>query len=146
MPDGVTILELLLGSLAFVLLFGVVFLFGRRRWLAKQGWVFDCSLRALTTTLSSGWMLGVARLNGENLEWYRVFSASFRPAMTLRRRATQLASLRETNPAERAILYDQTRVAQLRGESASVEVAMSEENLTAFLSWLEAAPPGVDYI
>ena len=145
MPDGLTILELLLGSVAVVVLFGLVFLFGRRRWLAAQGWVFDCSLRPVTTTPSTGWMLGVARLSGENLEWYRVFSASFRPAVILRRRGTRLASLRETDPAESAILYDQARVAQLRGESASVELAMSTDNLTALLSWLEAAPPGVDY-
>lgn len=145
MPDALTWAEWALASAALLVLLVVVFLFVRRRWLSHRGWVFDCSLRRLTTTPSSGWMLGVARLNGEQFEWYRVFSASSHPKVVLRRGGTQVVSSRGMEPRERAILYDQVRITELRAGDTAVEVALSSANMTALLSWLEAAPPGLDY-
>jgi hypothetical protein len=43
----------------------------RRRLLARQGGTFECSLRLRDAVRGSGWALGVARYNEENLEWFR---------------------------------------------------------------------------
>ena len=144
MPDGVTVAEVVLACVLLMALVPVVWLVARRRWLSHSGWVFDCSLRRSDTT-SSSWMLGVARLNGELIEWYRVFSWSLRPKYVLRRGETQVSSTRVLDPDERALLFDQERVVVLEGEGVSVELAMAPARMTAFLSWLEAAPPGAAY-
>ncbi|WP_040162550.1 DUF2550 domain-containing protein [Nigerium massiliense] len=131
-----------------LLLLPVLGLIVRGRWLAKQGWVFDCSLRSAGET-STGWMLGVARLVGDRFEWYRVFSLSLRPRFTVRRVDAYVASTREPTRAEVASLYDQGRIAavdSIRGGSTDrVEVALAPRDMTAFLSWFEASPPGLGY-
>ncbi len=144
MVDGLTVAELVLACLIVVTLVPILGLVARRRWLASRGWVFECSLRMADTTPSS-WMLGVVRLNGEDLEWYRVFSASLRPRVVLRRGSTHVRTTRFLYPDERALLVEQERVAVLEGGGRTVELAMSPTRETALLSWLEAAPPGLGY-
>lgn len=145
MVDGLTLAELGLVVLLLAALAPVVWLVARRRWLASSGWVFDCSLRAPATTPSPKWMLGVARLNGENMEWYRVFSASLRPKYTIRRGQVHVVMTRVLSPDERALLFDQERVALLRGGAGDIELAMAPDRMTALLSWLESSPPGSTY-
>jgi len=145
LADGLTLAEIVLACVLVVVLVPVLWLVARRRWLARSGWVFDCSLRVLDGAPGSAWMLGVARLNGDLIEWYRVYSWSLRPKVSLHRGQTRVASTRAAEPAERALLYDQDRVAELCGESVSVEVAMVPDRMTAFLSWLESAAPGQSY-
>lgn len=118
----------------------------RRRWLARQGGTFECSLRLRTTTPSTGWSLGVARYNAENLEWFRFFSYSLQPRMTFIRPDVNVLDYREPDPLEAVSLYAGQRVVSLETRSGEEpkqsDLAMSAESLTGLLSWLEAAPPG----
>lgn len=143
MPDGLTLAELGLVVVLLAALIPVIWLIARRRWLASSGWVFDCSLRQLHGS-TGPWMLGVARLNGELMEWYRVFSVSLRPKVTVRRGQVHVVTTRAPRPEERSQLVEAERVAVLGGAD-DVEVAMAPDRMTAFLSWLEAAPPGSSY-
>nr|NLI50638.1 DUF2550 family protein [Propionibacterium sp.] len=145
MVDGLAVVELVLVLVVVAALVPVALLVARRRWLSQKGWVFDCSVRRLEATPSSSWTLGVARFNGETVEWYRVFSWSLRPALTFTRGATQVVATRDATDGERPVLADQQRIAQLRGGGAAIEVAMVPASMTAFLSWLESAPPGFGY-
>jgi len=145
LADGLTLAEIVLGCALVVVLVPVIWLVARRRWLARSGWVFDCSLRILGGSTGSAWMLGVARFNGDLIEWYRVYSWSLRPKVSLHRGQTRVASTRAARAEERALLYDQDRVAELRSDSKAVEVAMVPGRMTAFLSWLESAAPGQSY-
>lgn len=145
MVDGLALAELGLIVILLVALIPVIWLVARRRWLATSGWVFDCSLREAKAAPSSNWMLGVARLSGEDMEWYRVFSVSFRPKVTLRRGQVHVVTTRILEADERALLFDAERVAVLHGGAGDVELAMAPDRMTAFLSWLEAAPPGSTY-
>jgi len=143
--DGLAIVELVLVVVVLAALVPVLALVVRRRWLSQQGWVFDCSLRRLESTPSSTWTLGVARFNGENLEWYRVFAWSLKPFLTFTRGQTHVVATRDASASERPILADQQRVAQLKGGGVNVEVATVPASMTALLSWLESAPPGFGY-
>ena len=54
-----------------------LFVFGlRRRLIQRSGGTFDCSLRwdvpEKPDTSGKGWSYGVARYNGDRIEWYRV--------------------------------------------------------------------------
>ncbi|HYP45078.1 MAG TPA: DUF2550 domain-containing protein [Propionibacteriaceae bacterium] len=118
----------------------------RRRWLARQGGTFECSLRLGAATPGSGWALGVARYNEERLEWFRFFSWSIRPRQSFVRHDITVVNDREPDLVEAGSLYAGQRVVQLRSTSEADpqlwELAMSGESLTGLLSWLEAAPPG----
>lgn len=129
-----------------VLLLPVLYLGGRRRWLARQGGLFDCSLRLSIARPGSGWALGVARYSGDNLEWFRAFSASLRPRLILPRSRSRAGTQRDPDPIESVVLFDDQRILRLEMvDGSSWELAMSVASLTGLLSWLESAPPGARY-
>ncbi len=129
-----------------LLLVPVLFLATRRRWLSRQGGLFDCSLRLSATTPGTGWVLGVARYSGDNLEWFRVFSPSLRPRLIFPRSISHAGAQRDPDPIEAVGLnYEQRIVAIELDDGSSWELAMSLASLTGLLSWLESAPPGSRY-
>lgn len=119
---------------------------GRRRLLARDGLAFECSVRLRTTTPGAGWVLGLARYSGDQLEWFRFFSYSARPRRRFLRGVVRVVETREPDPVEAVALYAGQQVLVLQEASgeppAYAELAMSQDSLTGLLSWLEAAPPG----
>lgn len=127
------------------LLTPLAWMVARRRWLSTRGWTFDCSLRQPDALPGRGWMLGVARYSGETVEWYRVYSWSLVPRVRLTRGATHVSSTREPEASEAGLLYEDQRIAELAGVHEGVCLAMSRQDMTAFLSWMEAALPGQQF-
>jgi hypothetical protein len=135
---------LLLGALVLVLLW-LVWVFGRRRWLGRQGGTFDCSARLETSIPNRGWVLGVARYSGDWLDWHRVFGFSLSPRLRFHRAGTTIADQRPPSAKEMLSLYEGQRVVSLvhtAGDVRTVEIALGGQELTGLLSWLEGAPPG----
>ena len=128
----------MVGLLAAGALVPVIWLIVRRRWLAGRGRVFECSLKPP----GAGWMLGVARFRGDDLEWYRVFSLSLRPRLTLHRQETHVRSVRRPTASEATELYDGHIVTELGGRYGGHLLAMARPDLTAFSSWTESGAPG----
>lgn len=144
---------------ALVILAPFVWLFLRRRWLARLGSMFECSLRLKKSTPGAGWVLGVARYSEDNLEWFRVFSLSFQPRLRFHRPRTRALDDRAPTPMESVLLFDGQNVVKLSvndnerdlpdqpapersAGSGEWELAMTQGALTGLRSWLEAAPPG----
>ncbi|AZM75531.1 DUF2550 domain-containing protein [Streptomyces sp. G3] len=124
-----------------------LFVFGlRRRLIQRSGGTFDCSLRwdapQQDDTGGKGWAYGVARYNGDRVEWYRVFSYSPRPRRVLERSAIEVAGRRLPDGEEELALLSDAVVLACLHRGTRLELAMSEDALTGFLAWLEAAPPG----
>lgn len=119
----------------------------RRRVLARDGGLFECSVRLKTGTPGAGWVLGMARYNAEMLEWFRFFSYSSRPRVSFLRNEVRVGASREPDPVEAVALYAGQRVVELvehdesSAHTRTWEIAMATDSLTGFLSWLEAAPP-----
>ena len=132
------ILGLLL-VLAILLLFSLA---GRRRWLARSGGTFECSLRLRSATPGAGWVLGVGRYSGGRLEWFRFFSFAPRPRETFARGGVRVVESREPDPVEAVSLAAESRILALEVGPDTRELAMSEDSLVGLLAWLEAAPPG----
>ncbi|OEV05715.1 DUF2550 domain-containing protein [Streptomyces oceani] len=142
-------LALLLCGVVLLLVLVGLFVFGvRRRLIQRSGGTFDCSLRwnvsepKAGAPSGKGWVYGVARYNGDQLDWFRVFSYAPRPRRTLQRGVIEVVARREpTGDEELALLVDQVVLECALG-GVRVELAMGEDALTGFLAWLEAAPPG----
>lgn len=144
--DWLGVTEVVALVLVVGLLVPLVSLYARRRWLARQGGLFDCSLRLSTKTPGTGWVLGVARYTGDNLEWFRSFSLSLRPRLVFPRSQTRTGAQREPDPIESVLLYDDQRIVRMElTDGSSWELAMSVASLTGLLSWLESSPPGSRY-
>ncbi|MFI8351119.1 DUF2550 domain-containing protein [Streptomyces sp. NPDC085596] len=124
-----------------------LFLFGlRRRLIQRSGGTFDCSLRWDVSEQSDaggkGWSYGVARYNGDRIEWFRVFSYALRPRRVLERSRIEVAGRRLPEGEEELALLSDAVILACVHQGTRLELAMSEDALTGFLAWLEAAPPG----
>jgi len=127
--------------LLLVLLYGLC-LVVRRRWIARNGGTFELSHRARPDRAGRGWVLGLGRYSAGNLQFFRIFSVSPRPRLTLDRSELLYDGQRTPVAAEANSLYVGHVVVACRDASGEFELAMSPEALTGFLAWLEAAPPG----
>ena len=124
----------------------VLFLATRRRWLSRQGGLFVCCLRLSATTPGAGWVLGVARYSGDNLEWFRVFSPSLRPRVIFPRSVSRAGAQRDPDPIEAVGLSHDQRIVEIElTDGHSWELAMSSPSMTGLLSWRESSPPGARY-
>lgn len=117
----------------------------RRRVLSRHGGTFELSCRVRADRAGRGWVLGLGRYSGENLEWFRVFSLSSRPKRVWPRETLSYDGRREAFGAEQMSLYPDHLVIHCQTPSGEVELAMSAGSLTGFQSWLEARPPGADW-
>ena len=127
--------------LVLVLLYGLCLVI-RRRWISRHGGTFEFSVRVRPSKAGRGWVLGVGRYSGDVLEWFRIFSLLPRPKLVLHRSELSYDGRREPVGSESYSLYAGHVIAECHTATGPLEVAMSSEALTGFLSWLEAAPPG----
>ncbi len=132
-----------LGAVVVLVLLAIAVLAVRRRMLTRTGGTFDCSLRLRPSGPGKGWTLGVGRYAGDIVEWYRVFSYSPRAGRVFRRRDLEIIDRRKPHAAELSALLGGAVIVRCReGSGDEVELAMDNDALTGFLSWLESAPPG----
>jgi Protein of unknown function (DUF2550) len=128
-----------------VLVYGVL-LVVRRRLLSRNGGTFELSHRMWPDQEPGrGWLLGLGRYSGEQLEWFRIFSLAPRPKRAWSRGRLSYLGVREPEGLERTVLYPDHLVVDCESPQGEVELAMSRDSLTGFQSWLEARPPGTDW-
>lgn len=137
-----------LGVVAALLVLTLLWLFLRRRWLSRLGGTFECSVRMRPVSRSNpaaaarGWVLGLGRYTGDELQWFRVFSFSPRPRYTFDRSLEVLERRKPSGPEAFALFSGHVVVRVLLPDSRVIELAMAERALTGFLAWTEASPPG----
>ena len=130
------------GALVVLLVVYAVLLVARRRWMSRNGGTFEFSVRVRRGRGGRGWVLGVGRYTGDDLQWFRIFSLAPRPRFSYRREDLEYVGRRDPEGVETYSLYSGHIVVTCRTPAGLLEVAMSPDALTGFLSWLEAAPPG----
>lgn len=118
---------------------------------AGSGGVAERHRRGTRTPLSAsavragrGWSYGIAQYENDRIDWYRIFSYAYRPAAVLTRRDLEVVGRRDTEGQEELALFPGWTIVECKFGTGLVELAMSPDALTGFLSWLEAAPPGQD--
>jgi hypothetical protein len=131
-----------IGLGVLILLAALGTLFARREIIARGGGTIELSFRLSTLIAGRGWSPGIARFDGDELRWYRVFSFALRPRRVLSRRNLAVESRRLPDSPELLVLPGDWVVVRCTSNHAPVEIAMAEATLTGFLSWIEAAPPG----
>ena len=128
-------------ALVLVLVYALALVI-RRRYIQRNGGTFELSHRARSAPTGRGWILGVGRYSGGDLEWFRIFSLNPRAKLNFRRADLEYVGRRDPGGVESYSLYSGHIVVTCRTPTGLLEVAMSPQALTGFLAWLEAAPPG----
>ncbi|AQP44532.1 DUF2550 domain-containing protein [Tessaracoccus flavus] len=131
-----------------VVLLPFVLLYIRRRWLTGQGGLFDCAYRVRDDAPGVGWVLGMARYRGEDLEWFRAFSFSLKPKVTFQRASTGFIHQRHPEGIEAVALFEASMIVTVRDRLTRRvhSLAMAPESVMGLMSWLESAPPGSHYL
>jgi hypothetical protein len=121
----------------------------RRHVIRRGGGSFDCAVRvqvpsaeAVAAGEAAGWSFAVGRYRGLKVELFRVFSYSPRPRTSLARRGFDVTGRRDAVGEETRTLLPGWSVLECVAGGRTVELAMSPESMMAFLTWVEAAPPG----
>lgn len=133
------------GMLLLVLLFGFCLVI-RRRLLSRHGGTFELSHRVRTNKAGRGWVLGIGRYSGQDLEWFRIFSLAPRPKRRWPRNSLHFHGRRAPVGPEQMALYAGHVVVTCDTPDGQIELAMSESSLVGFQSWLEARTPGTGRI
>jgi hypothetical protein len=141
MPVWQWLLDAAGGLLLLVLLYGVA-LIARRRVLSRHGGTFEVSYRVRPEKAGRGWLLGLGRYSGEDLEWFRIFSLSPRPKKVWGRQALSYAGRRDPEGVEQMSLYPDHVVICCHTTDGEIELAMAPSSLMGFQAWLESGPPG----
>jgi hypothetical protein len=89
-----------------------------------------------------GWAYGIAQYENDRIDWFRIFSYAYRPAAVLTRRDLEVVGRRDAVGHDELALFPGWAIVECRFGTGLVELAMSPDALTGFLSWLESAPPG----
>lgn len=144
MPWWQVVLDLLGLLVLLPVLFGIALIL-RRHLLTRGGGTFEMSHRVRTTVPGRGWVLGLGRYRGEELEWFRIFAISPRPHRAWRREGLRYTGRRELVGAETFSLYDDHVVVVCTTPTGPCELAMSTASLMGLQAWLESAPPGADW-
>ena len=141
MPLWQLLLDAAGAVLVLVLLYGLA-LVVRRRLLSRHGGTFELSYRVRSERAGRGWLLGLGRYSGDDLEWFRIFSLAPRPKRVWERSALSYVGRRDPEGTERLSLYPEHTVVQVDSAEGNLELAMAPSSLMGFQAWLEAAPPG----
>jgi hypothetical protein len=114
----------------------------RRTLIERGGGSVECGLRR---TMDRRWRLGLAAYQPDELRWYPIFGLGLRPGEVFARHTLSVVSRRPADPAEITSVGAAAVVVECdigQGAEQRVELALSDDALTGFLAWLEAAPPG----
>ena len=127
-----------LGAL-LALLFVIFF---RRGLLMLRGGTIRLQVRVNTLVPGRGWSTGIGQFVGDELRFHRMFSLAVRPKRVLDRSGLVVEERRCPEGPERLIMPGRWAILRCVTGLGEVEIAMAENTVTGFLSWLEAAPPG----
>jgi hypothetical protein len=125
-----------------IALVGAVGIAARRTLIERGGGSVECGLRRAR---DRRWRLGLAAYQPDELRWYPIFGLRLRPVEVFARRTLSVVSRRPAEAVEMTRVGSGAVVVECdTGEGAArrVELALSDDALTGFLAWLEAAPPG----
>lgn len=105
----------------------------------------DVALRLRPHEGPRGWHLGVGRYRGDDFSWFRISSLRSGPDRVLDRERLEIVERRRPTLPESYAMPNGSVVLRCRTELGELELAMGQDTLTGFLSWLESAPPGLRY-
>ena len=115
----------------------------RRIRLVRQGGI-DVALRSRFNAAGRGWHQGVGRYRGDVFAWFRISSLRSGPDLVLEREQLEIVGRRHLTAPESYAMPSGSVVLRCRTGVDELELAMRQDTVPGFLSWLESAPPSTN--
>lgn len=129
--------ELVLAVVLGVVLLSLLYVWLRRRWISGGKPLMLCAV----STGHRRWRLGLARIAGENLDWFSVVGPSLGPEHSWMRHELDLGAPSPLGEPVPGLPVDAVSVSGISANS-DYQLAMSPAAYTALRAWLESSPPG----
>jgi hypothetical protein len=113
----------------------------RRFRLLREGGI-HVALRRRIDDSGRGWHFGVGRYRGDEFVWYRVLGMRSGPDQVIPRGGLEIGDRRTPSGPESYAIPANSTVLRCTDKIGELELAMGQDALTGFLSWLESSPPG----
>lgn len=130
------------GLVLLAAIVALAFVVALRRIILVRAGGFDVSWRLRPAQDDRGWVLGQAQFRRGQLALYRSFSAWPTAALTMDRAALSLGGTRPPYPGEPDLLPASVAIVTGSCAGVPVELALTDDALTALRSWVESRPPG----
>jgi len=131
-----------LGGILGLVLLGTGFFVLRRYLLLRSIGVFDCALRRDNGRRQGAWAPGMARYESDRLDWFPVFTLTFRPERSLARARLVILDRSDPEGLDAVAVMPGAIVVRCAYGAATLELAMNPLSYDGFATWLESAPPG----
>ncbi|PWJ56296.1 Protein of unknown function [Quadrisphaera granulorum] len=140
MPLDVLLLDAAIAAASVLVLLGLLLLGValRRRALVSVPGSFECSVRRR----GRAWSSGIGRFGSHHVQWWGVISLRPGPRSTWARTDLEVVGRRAPSAEESVSLQPGDVVVRCTHRGACLELGMTSDAATGFISWLEAAPPG----
>lgn len=133
------VVEIVLGIVLLALLLGVLSVLRRLQSLRRGG--VDVALRPVPASGDlERWRSGIARYRGDQFRWFRISGLRSAPHVVLDRAELEIVDRRPGQPSE--LHGASSTVLRCRTNAGTWDLAMADDVVTGFSSWLEALPPG----
>lgn len=129
--------ELVLAVVVGAVLLSLLYVWLRRRWISGGKPLMLCAV----STGRHRWRLGLARIAGDNLDWFSVVGPSLNPEHSWMRHELDLGAPKPLADPVPGLPVDAVSVSGISANS-DYQLAMSPAAYTALRAWLESSPPG----
>jgi hypothetical protein len=96
---------------------------------------------AVAVRRGSRWEYGVARYQGDDLQWFRVLGIGTRPTRSLRRGDLRVLSSHTATADDQAALPPTAVIVDCVDSVGLITIGLAESAYTGFVSWLESSAP-----
>ena len=129
--------EVVLAVVVGAVLLSLLYVWLRRRYISGGKPLMLCAV----STGHRRWRLGLARIAGDNLDWFSVVGPSVSPEHSWMRHELDLGAPTPLADAVPGLPVDAVSVSGSSAHS-DYQLAMSPAAYTALRAWLERSPPG----
>jgi Protein of unknown function (DUF2550) len=96
---------------------------------------------AVAVRRGTRWQYGVARYQGDSLQWFRVLGIGTRPTRSLRRGELRVLSSHTATANDQAALPPTAVIVDCVDSVGPITIGLAESAYTGFVSWLESSAP-----
>lgn len=120
-----------------------VFLLARRMRLGAGHMLFDCVLRA-PDLQRPRWRPGLARYQGDHLQWFALWSFRLGPAVDIARSKIVDITLAQADERRSVSFYEDAKLVTIRAHQdasdITIEMLLANSSSLGLMSWIEAGP------
>src|SRR3546814_15743966 len=99
--------------------------------ISRNGGTFELSTRARSAQTGRGWVLGLGRYSGEQLQWFRIFSLAPGPRRSWHRSELSYSGRRQPAESEQMAPYADHVIVMVAPPDGRIELAIDRKSVVS---------------